>query len=76
MRTYGAITTALLTALLTIELAFAVTRWDIIEIMFSTIMVTWIVAVIYFIVTEPKKKKRHHWEQIGDLEVMIQGKWR
>lgn len=76
MRTYGAITTALLTALLTIELAFAVTSWDVIEIAFVTVLVTWLVAAIYFCVTEPRKKKRHHWEKVGDLEVMVQGKWR
>ena len=76
MRTYGAITTALLTALLMIELSFAVTRWDVIEIAFMTILVTWIVTALFFIVTEPKKKKRHHWEKIGDLDVMVQGKWR
>ena len=76
MRTYGAITTALLTALLTIELAFAVTSWDVIEIAFVTMLVTWIVTAVYFVVTEPRKKKRHHWERCGDLEVMVQGKWR
>lgn len=70
MRIYALWVTAALTGLITTELMLALTRADIIETLFVSLMSAVIAAAAFVVATEPRKKKAH-WEKAGGLDVMI-----
>lgn len=73
MREYALGVTAALTAMMTAEGMFAFTAADVIEIMFTAVVVGVIAGAVFGIVTQPRKKKAR-WEKAGGLEVLVQGR--
>lgn len=73
MRTYGYITTMMITSMLMPHILWF-TRMDLVEMVFVTMIFTMFAGLIFGLVTEPRKKKAR-WEKAGDgdLEVMIMG---
>ena len=71
MRTYGLMTTLILSAWITVECLFAFTRMEILGIIFVTSIISYLCAFVFLVATRPHKKKKARWEKCGDLEVML-----
>lgn len=73
MKTYALITTMLLAAWITMECSFMFTHWDVIGIIFVTIVCSFLAGTAFLLITQPHgRKAKPRWEKVGDLEVMIQ----
>lgn len=73
MRMYGLITTAIITAWGTSEYLVCRTSMEFFHMLFVVMMASFFAALIFMVITEPRKKKAH-WEKSGELEVMVMGR--
>ena len=75
MRMYGLITTAIIAAWGTSECLVYQTEMEFFHMLFIVMMASFFAALIFMVITEPRKKKAH-WEKSGELEVMVMGRRR
>lgn len=76
MRTYASVMTAIVIGWLSIEIMLTWSHYDVIGIMFIAVILSYIAAAGFMLVTEPRKKKARWEKQENGLEVMIQGRRR
>lgn len=76
MRTYAMILTAVVTGWISVECMLTWSHYDVIGILFVAVILAYLAAAGFMLITEPRKKQAKWEKQENGLEVMIQGRRR